>query len=134
MTTTTTTRPDLASEYPFLPATLADAQALRHAVALVIARGLVEGIASSHADAYADQVTGWLIGKTLGIDSRASHTRAKYRRILGVLEARWLPAIQRPRDRANVVPLEQLLAGPIASLELLGRLELEQQHQGEGQG
>ena len=114
-------RRDVQGEARFLPQTLADAVALRTAVQLLIATGCVPGVSRDRADSYADQLTGWLVGKTRGPDDRAAPTRAKYRRVLAALEARvGAPAI------ASNESLYRILQPALVELEQLAQLELEQ--------
>lgn len=79
-------RKDLMIEARFLPDSIEQATRLRNRIYEVVAAGEVEGIAPGQAEAYADQVIGWLVGKTDGVDRKGPNTRSKYRRILQVLE------------------------------------------------
>lgn len=112
-------------EQHYLPGTLRDAQAVRRAVQLLVATGCCRGAEPARAAAYADQVTGWLVGLVAAPDvddgsRRSPHTIAKYRRILARLEQR-AHAAQRPK----LQQLHQLLVPVVRELELLARLELE---------
>lgn len=79
-------RKDLMIEARFLPETIEEAEALRHRIHAVVSAGEVDCVAPGQAEAYADQVTGWLVGKRQGVDRKSPNTRSKYRKILQVIE------------------------------------------------
>lgn len=83
----TSSRKDLMIEARFLPETIEEAAALRRRIHEVVSGGEVNEVARpGQAEAYADQVTGWLIGKREGVDRKGPATRSKYRKILAAIE------------------------------------------------
>lgn len=79
-------RKDLMIEARFLPETIEEAAALRRRIHEVVSGGEVNEVARGQAEAYADQVTGWLVGKREGVDRKGPATRSKYRKILAAIE------------------------------------------------
>lgn len=80
-------RKDLMIEARFLPENLEQAKRLREVIRTAIADGRVDGVSPNHAESMADSLTGWLVGKTQGVDGLAATTRSRYRRVLSALEA-----------------------------------------------
>ena len=79
-------RKDLMIEARFLPASIDQAKQLRTVIRERIEQGDVADISPAHAESVADAITGWLIGKTDGVDGLSAPTRSRYRKVLAALE------------------------------------------------
>jgi hypothetical protein len=79
-------RKDLMIEARFLPDSIEQAEQLRHLIRSVIEAGEVDGLNPRYAEAMANGIIGWLIGKRDGVDGLSAPSRSRYRRVLHVLE------------------------------------------------
>ncbi len=86
MTATHHSRRDLRIEAEFLPSTLDELLDVRDRIQDFIAAGNIEHISPRSAESMADEISGWLAGKTRGVDGKAAPTRSRYRRILAALD------------------------------------------------
>lgn len=81
-------RKDLMVEARFLPESIDQAEQLRHLIRSVIEAGHVEDLNVRYAEATANAIIGWLIGKRAGVDGLSAPTRSQYRKVLHALEDR----------------------------------------------
>jgi hypothetical protein len=115
-------RKDLMIEARFLPDSIDQAEQLRHLIRAVIEAGHVDGLNPRYAEATANGITGWLVGKRAGVDGLSAPTRSQYRKVLQALEDR-APRdpqggrVRRPGISGVLAGSGAVLAGAVATGE-----------------